>query len=137
MVSYIIINNNLKKHMKKIMIIIVSLLITTSFAEYNIMIGKGMPTESIKFVNKTPPVPELPPEPPKPSCQYGYPSNYWLNGRNTSYAIVHVVDNNVKVYDGKDIYTTVHIIGNFKYTRGDFIGNFGDYSRYNICKVSI
>lgn len=123
--------------MKKIIIIIASLLVSTSFAEYNVVIGKGMPTESIKFVNKTPPIPQLPPEPPKPTCQYEYPINYWLNGRNTGYSIVHIVDNNVKVYDGSDIYNTTQIIGNTKYTRGDFIGNFGDYARYHICKVSI
>lgn len=125
---------------KSILITVSTMMIGFSFAEYNVVIGKGIPQESIKFITKsvvTPPEPELPPEPPKPVCKYNYPTDYWLNGRNTAYSIVHVVDNNVFVHNGRDIGVTSHIIGNYKYTRGEFIGNFGDYARYNICKVSI
>jgi len=123
--------------MKKIIVITASLLLTTfSFAEYNVVIGKGLPQESIKFVTQTttPVEPEIPPE---PECKYDYPNNYWLNGRNTAYGIVHILDNKVQVYNGKDIYVTTHIIGNYKYTRGDFIRNFGDYARYYVCKIKM
>lgn len=124
--------------MKKIIIITLSfLMMGISVAEYNVVIGKGLPQESIKFVTNTPVEPEVPPEPPQPECKYDYPNNYWLNGRNNAYSIVHVLDNGVKVYDGKDIGVTTHIIGNYKYTRGDFIGNFGDYEHHYVCKVSI
>ena len=124
--------------MKKIFLITISLvMISFSFADYSVVIGKGLPKESINFVDKTPPAPELPPEPPKPVCKYNYPTDYWLNGRNTAYSIVHVVDNNVYVHNGSNIYMTSLTVGGFKYTRGDFIGNFGDYARYNICKVAI
>lgn len=126
------INNNNKKLMKKLILITASMLImSVNFAEYNVVIGKGLPQESIKFVNKTPP------EPPQPVCKYSFPADYWLNGRNTAYSIVHVVDNSIYVHNGKDIYLTTHIIGNFKYTRGDFISNVGDYAHYKICKVAI
>lgn len=124
--------------MKKIFLITMSLVMTSfSFADYSVVIGKGLPKESITFVDRTPPEPELPPEPPQPVCKYSFPTDYWLNGRNTAYSIVHVVDNSVYVHNGKDIYLTTHIIGNFKYTRGDFISNVGDYAHYKICKVSI
>lgn len=126
--------------MKKIIVISASLLMMSlSFAEYNVVIGKGLPQESIKFVTQstTPTEPDVPTLPPEPECKYDYPNNYWLNGRNYAYSIVHVLDNGTKVYDGKDIGTTTHIIGKYKYTRGDFIGNFGDYARYYVCKIAI
>ena len=121
--------------MKKLFLVTISLVMMSfSFAEYSVVIGKGLPQESIKFVNKTPPEPELPPQ---PVCKYSFPTDYWLNGRNTAYSIVHVVDNSVYVHNGNDIYLTTHIVGNFKYTRGDFISNVGDYAHYKICKVAI
>lgn len=126
--------------MKKIIVISLSLLMMSlSFAEYNIVIGKGLPQESIKFVTQstTPTEPEVPPLPPEPECKYDYPNHYWLNGRNTAYSIVHILDNGIKVYDGKDIYVTSHIIGNYKYTRGAFVDNYGDYARYYVCKIAI
>jgi hypothetical protein len=115
-------------------------MISFSFADYSVVIGKGLPKESINFVDRTPPPPPPPPEPelpPQPVCKYSYPTDYWLNGRNTAYSIVHVVDNSVFVHNGKDISIPSVVVGNFKYTRGLFIGNFGDYARYNICKVAI
>jgi hypothetical protein len=52
--------------------------ITTAMADYKVTIGQGLPKESIKFVDRTPPEPELPPEPPKvPECApFNYSSSY-------------------------------------------------------------
>ncbi len=113
--------------MKNIIAITASLVMMgLSFAEYTVVIG--LPQDSIKFATPTPPEPE---------CKYDVLNNNWVNGRNTAYSLVHIFDNGVQVYDGKDIYTTSHIIGNYKYTRGDLIGIFGDYEHHYVCKLSI
>jgi hypothetical protein len=65
--------------MKKTIIMLLSAMtITTAMADYTVTIGQGLPKESIKFVDRTPPEPELPPEPPKvPECApFNYSSSY-------------------------------------------------------------
>lgn len=73
----------------------------------------------------------------EPTCKYIYPSDYWLNGRNTAYSVVNIFDNGIKVYTGKKINITTYTIGKYKYTRGVFVENSDGYDIYNICKVSI
>lgn len=131
--------------MKKIRIhLIIISFINMTYGNYYIKIplevekGGSLPNESVSFKNKNILDSESPVTlPPQPECKYDYPNNYWLNGRNNAYNIVHVLDNGVKVYDGKNIRITTQIIDNYKYTRGDFIGNFGNYQHHYVCKIGI
>jgi hypothetical protein len=74
--------------MKKTMIMLLSAMtMTTAMADYRVTIGQGIPKESIRFVDKTPPKPELPPEPPKvPECapfNYGGSYSFWQDDAAT------------------------------------------------------
>jgi hypothetical protein len=130
--------------MKKLFLVTISLVMMSfSFAEYNVVIGKGLPQESIKFVNKTPiepepePEPELPPEPPKKVCKYDYPSNFWEGGRNSSYPTGTVVADRVYIYTGSNYNLMELTVGNTKYTRGDSKLITAELVRYEICSITI
>jgi len=65
--------------MQKLIILLLSMMtMSTAMASYTVVIGQGLPQESIKFVDNTPPEPEVPPEPPKvPECvPFNYSSSY-------------------------------------------------------------
>lgn len=131
--------------MKKILLITISLLMMgISFASYSVVIGNGMPKESIKFVKttipETPPVipePEPEPEPPKKVCKYDYPSNFWEGGRNSSYPTGIVVSDRVYIYTGNNYNLMEITVGNTKYTRGDSKFITAELVRHEICSIAI
>lgn len=131
--------------MKKILLITISLLMMgISFASYSVVIGNGMPKESIKFVKtttpETPPVipePEPEPEPPKQVCNYSYPSTFWEGGRNSSNPTGTVVSNRVYIYTGNNYNLMEIVVGNIKYTRGNSVLIASDIVRYEVCSISI
>jgi hypothetical protein len=135
--------------MKKILLITTSLLMMSiSFANYSVVIGNGMPKESIKFVDRTPPETEVPPiipdpepepepEPPKQVCNYSYPSTFWEGGRNSSNPTGTVVSNRVYIYSGNNYNLMEIVVGNIKYTRGKSVLIASDIVRYEVCSISI
>jgi hypothetical protein len=141
--------------MKKILLITTSLLMMgISLANYTVVIGNGMPKESIKFVDRTTPTPtpepEVPPiipdpkpepepepEPPKQVCNFSYPTTFWEGGRNSSNPTGTVVSNRVYIYSGNNYNLMEIIVGNIKYTRGKSVLIASDIVRYEVCSISI
>jgi hypothetical protein len=133
--------------MKKILLITTSLLMMgISLANYTVVIGNGMPKESITFVDRTtpevPPIipdpkPEPEPEPPKQVCNYSYPTTFWEGGRNSSNPTGTVVSNRVYIYTGNNYNLMEIVVGNIKYTRGNSVLIASDIVRYEVCSISI
>ena len=119
------------------------LMMNINFAEYSVVIGKGLPQESIKFVKTT--TLEIPPviqKPAKKVCKYDYPSNFWEGGRNSSYPTGTVVSDRVYIYTGSNYNLMEITVGNTKYTRtkytrGDSKLITAELVRYEICSISI
>lgn len=142
--------------MRKIFLLTLSsLMLSFSFADYTVLIG-NTPKESIKFVTRTPPTPEVPPvtpeppvvpdppvipeppkEPPKEVCKYSYPSNSWEAGRNSSYPRAVIMAGNVYIYTGTNYNIREVIVGKIKYTKGAAMLITPEFVRYEICSIAI
>lgn len=129
--------------------------ITTAMADYKVTIGQ-LPKESIIFVDRTPPEPELPPEPPKvPECApFNYSNNYTFvqdygltEGSDPYYGSIiywkgtRITSNSVGTLQPK-VYNFDS--GGYRYTSDGKLGYTEKYSNaaykgyyYGICRVPL
>jgi hypothetical protein len=142
--------------MKKTIIMLLSAMtITTSMADYKVTIGQ-LPKESIQFVDRTPPEPELPPEPPKvPECapfNYGSSYSFWQDdaatptsdpyyGSMVYWKGTRIAQNAMGTYQpkvnnfeagGYRYYSDGKLGQSFKYSNTSYSGYF-----YGICRVPL
>lgn len=143
--------------MKKTMIMLLSAMtMTTAMANYTITIGQGLPKEAIQFVDRTPPEPELPPEPPKvPECapfNYGSSYSFWQDdaatptsdpnyGSMVYWKGARIAQNAMGTYQpkvnnfeagGYRYYSDGKLGQSFKYSNTSYSGYF-----YGICRVPL
>ena len=143
--------------MQKLIILLLSgMTMSTAMASYTVTIGQGLPQESIKFVNNTPPEPEVPPEPPKvPECvpfNYGSSYSYWEDdaatptsdpyyGSMVYWKGTRVAQNAIGTWQAK---VTSFTADGYRYYSDGKLGNTINYSNvsykgyfYGICRVPL
>ena len=103
---------------------------------YPLEINRGgtLPNGTINVIEKPviPPVVVVPPPPPQ-DCQSASNSR-WMSGSN-KFALMNIYWKGTLITENGNYTITTIDIGAYTYTRSTFIGDYGSYKTYAVCRV--